>query len=81
MDSSKRDSMRPVPVCSALELEAVFIRIRSLPWDPNPNLPFPEISSGIPDTADPEANGPVHYERSSAGSRLLSLPVFMLVYM
>lgn len=77
MDS---DSMKPLPVCSALKLEAVVIRIRSLPWDSNPNLPFPEIRSDIPDPADPEANGPVHYERWSAGSRLLSLPVFMLVY-
>lgn len=48
-----------IPVRSALELEDVFTRIRSLPWDWNPNLPFPEISSDIPDTADPEANGPV----------------------
>lgn len=73
--------MKPVPVCSALELEPVFIRIRRLPWDSNSNLPFPEISSDIPDTADPEADGAVHYERSSAGSRLLSLPVFTLVSM
>lgn len=52
-----------------------------LSWDSNPNLPFPEIGSDVPDTADPGANGPVHYERSSAGSRLLPLPVFLLVYM